>query len=152
MALPFRIKDRSLQGNFDELEKRIGSAGKWTPVAFATDWRNLAGDAASYGVNVTKDARGLVYGRGLAERVNTAFGYGGPGTTAQICTIPFGFRPTRTQYLMSWFIDAANTRTPVRVIVTSTGALYVDGQLGPGSVTGAAGGYIAVEGLTWPTF
>jgi hypothetical protein len=31
---------------------------------------HLADDAANYGASVTKDARGMVYGRGLVERVN----------------------------------------------------------------------------------
>jgi hypothetical protein len=53
---------------------------------------------------------------------------------------------------MSWMIDINNARSAVRVIATSTGELYADGQLGPTPMSGAPGGYIAIEGLTWPTF
>lgn len=151
MALPYRIKDHAVQGNFDALS----GVGKWTPVSFSTNWRNLVGDAANYGVNVTKDVRGMVNARGIAERTGTSFSFGTAGSSAQIGTIPPAFRPKRIQYLMTWCHEPSGNNSPVRVLVEPGGALYVDSQLGGGTIAGTGGpvgAYIVLDGLTWPTF
>lgn len=135
------------------LESSVAQPPLWEPVALQTNWRVLSNDAANYGLHVAALPGQLILMRGIVERINTAFSFG--DATRQLFTIPIGYRPTRTQYLKVWFSDATTSRSIIRLIVATTGLVYVDQTLSDssaGSVSGAPGGMIGLDGVQFPAF
>lgn len=111
MKLPFVIRDRNVQGNFDKLAAAFGDVIYKQALSFGTNWGDYGGpnEGASYS-RLGK----LVFLQGLVTKSGT------PASGDTIGTLPTGFRPAGQ---LHFAVATGGTDAFGRVAIDSAGVV-----------------------------
>lgn len=134
-----------------ELANKIGDL-PWTDIpdnGFASaNWRSY--NQSNFKCSFAKDARGVVYMRGLAQWLQGVTPAG-----QSIWSIPAAYRPAAgiSHVLTTWVALDAGPRGPARVDVNSSGTLILSAfnMLNDPGGAGYSSMWVSLSPLTWPT-
>jgi hypothetical protein len=116
MKLPFTLRDRPSQANFDKIAAALGEQTFKAPLPFGSGWGNYGGgwEAGSY----SRIGR-LVVLQGLVTKAG-----GIPTVPDLIGTLPVGSRPSDFHIFATW---TGEPNQPARIEVTSAGQIQWKG-------------------------
>lgn len=128
--------------DFELVGSSVGVAPEpWQAASLGSNWTNYGTpwDAAQF----YKDPNGAVRCKGRVKNI-AAWAWG--AASAQLLTLPAGYRPTATRPLPCWGSDPGSSNIVFRVEVGTNGIVTLATGT-PGGATGAIGGFVDLEGL-----